>query len=88
MISGWCQHSPRRLEDPNRRVYTYRRQEVFKKEARAEFLTIFEMFRNQIKQDIRLYDLASQKTPHLKRKSGLKLSKFHPLSHFQTTSRF
>ena len=48
-----------------------------KNEAITEFLTKFEVFGYLMKHDFRVYDIASQTNPYLKRKSGLKLLKFY-----------
>ena len=49
-----------------------------KNEKIAEFfLTNFEVFGYLMKHDFRVYDITAQSNPYLKRKSGLKLSKFN-----------
>lgn len=47
-----------------------------KNTRQPSFLTIFEVFTNQIKYDFRMYDVTSEINPYLKRKLGLKLLKF------------
>ena len=48
-----------------------------KNESMAEFLTNFEVFGHLMKLEFRVYDITFQTNRYLKRKSSLKLSKFH-----------
>ena len=53
------------------------------------FLTNFKVFGYLMKHDFQVYDIKSQTNPYIKRKSGMKLSKFLLIkSDIQTAPRF